>query len=121
MGESIVLKVELEMPEIFKDIALNVRMNDVYGNGIAAWRSREMGIEIRHANYRVIELEIQQLNVFDGHYNLSLSLLDNNQVIDFHDSILNLEIVPSELEIFGGMAVSKSHNIIYTPARWAIY
>lgn len=118
MGEDIKIRVELDIRENFENLGMNVRMNDVYGNGIAAWRTSEMGIEIK--NNEVVELTIQNLNVFDGNYNFSISILNNKETIDYVDARLNMEIIPYELEVFGNKSVNRSNNLIYTPAVWKV-
>ena len=120
MGEKIKLRIELDIQESFNDLGINVRMNDVYGNGIAAWRTSEMGIELDSTS-KIIELIIDKLNVFDGIYNFSLSLNNGLSTIDFLDGIISIEIIPSELQIFGGKSVNKSYNLIYTPCEWKQY
>lgn len=116
MGEKIKLGIELDLVEKFENLHLNVRMNDVYGNGIAAWRTSEMNVQLGNVNY--VELIITGLNVFDGNYNFSMSVLNNKETIDFIDGLVKIEIVPSELEIFGFRFIQKSNNLIYTPAQW---
>lgn len=116
MGEKIKLGIELDLKERFENLNINVRMNDVYGNGIAAWRTSEMDVKLENESY--VELIISGLNVFDGNYNFSLSILNNKETIDFIDGLVNIEIVPSELEVFGFRSIQKSNNLIYTPAKW---
>ncbi len=116
MGEKIKLGIELDLKERFENLNINVRMNDVYGNGIAAWRTSEMDVKLGNESY--VELIISGLNVFDGNYNFSLSILNNKETIDFIDGLVNIEIVPSELEVFGFRSIQKSNNLIYTPAQW---
>ncbi|SUP53621.1 Teichoic acids export ATP-binding protein TagH [Weeksella virosa] len=116
MGEVIRVRIKLNLFEDFENLSINVRLNDVYGNGIAAWRTAEMGVEI---NSDLIELEIIGLNVFDGNYNFSISLNTNYETIDLLQSIVNVEILETKLDIFDGKSVKKSHNLIYTPAIWS--
>ncbi len=116
MGEDIRMGIELDLQENFENLNINVRMNDVYGNGIAAWRTSEMDVELKNKNY--VELIINDLNVFDGNYNFALSILNHKQTIDFIDGLVKIEIIPAELEIFGNKSVQKSNNLIYTPAKW---
>src|SRR5690606_37214578 len=73
MGEKIKLGIELDLKERFENLNINVRMNDIYGNGIAAWRTSEMDVKLENESY--VELIISGLNVFDGNYNFSLSIL----------------------------------------------
>ncbi|CAM3340617.1 ABC transporter ATP-binding protein [Empedobacter stercoris] len=118
MGENIKLCIELDLREIFDNLNVNVRLNDVYGNGIAAWRTSEMNIKLRNINY--IELIIENLNIFDGNYNFSIAILNDKETVDYVDNVINIEIIPSELEIFGNKSIQKSNNLIYTPATWII-
>ncbi|MNF85301.1 Teichoic acids export ATP-binding protein TagH [compost metagenome] len=121
MGNDIKVRIELNIIELFDNLSVNVRMNDVYGNGIAGWRMKEQGIQfnVKEKTKTMVDLIIQKLNVFDGVYNFSISLTNGNEVIDFIDNIINFEIIPAENEMFGKV-VSKSYNLIYTPNEWKI-
>lgn len=121
MGEKVRVRLKFELHESFGDLGVNVRMNDVYSTSIAAWRTREMGIKI-HPNGKELTADVvlRDLNVFDGLYNLSYSLTNGKETIDYMDSAVSFEIVPAEVKMFGNNIVSKSHNLIYTPADWEI-
>ncbi|WP_165043412.1 ABC transporter ATP-binding protein [Dysgonomonas sp. ZJ709] len=118
MGENIGIRISFSIPETLNDLGVTVRMNDIYSNGIAAWRTKETGFTIDYKKDLSLYLEINNLNVFDGIYNLSFSLVNGKETIDFLDNAISFEIVASELEIFGGRAMTKSHNLIYTPCKW---
>lgn len=119
MGEDIKVRMTFKMLENFNDLGITLRMSDVYGSGIAAWRTKEMGVKLNadKEDYTV-DIIISGLNVFDGFYNLSFSMINGRDNIDIMGSVLSFEIIPAEVEIFKGNAVIKSHNLIYTPAQW---
>jgi lipopolysaccharide transport system ATP-binding protein len=123
MGDDIKVRIVFDMQEKFDDLSVNLRMNDVYGVGIAGWRTREMGIKMEPKGKEMqVDVIIKNLNVFDGFYNLSLSLThqgERNTVVDFVESMIAFEIIPAEIELFGNI-IAKSHNLIYTPAQWTI-
>lgn len=118
MGEDIIIKLNLDLPEFFDDLNVNVRMNDNYDNGIAGWRTSEMGVKIIHEKEKQVELKIKDLNVFDGNYNFSISILNGKETIDYQDSVISIEIIPGEIEIFTKEVIGRSKNLIYTPAEW---
>ena len=118
MGEKICIKISINIFERFDNLGVNVRMNDSLGMGIAAWRTKEMGISLARKNDFEIQLIIEDLNVFDGKYNLSIALNQGNETVDFLDQIIGFEIIPNNNKVFNGLAVAKSHNLIYTPCKW---
>ena len=117
MGEDITLVIKVYNPEKLDNLGINVRMDDKESVQIVGWRTKEMGIKVPISNSFEVKLLIQNLNVFDGHYKFSLALLNGNEMIDFHDSVLHLEITPAEIGIFNKV-ISKSHNLIYHPCEW---
>jgi len=121
MGENIRVRMVFEMAEEFADLGITLRMDDVYGTRIAAWRTKEMGVELKSAHKElVVEMVIKNLNVFDGYYNLSFSIASGKEVIDLINSVLAFEIVPAKIEMFDGKAVTNSRTLIYTPAEWKV-
>lgn len=120
MGENIGVNIKFYIPEQLNNIGATVRMNDLYNNGIAAWRTQEAGYDIEYKKDLELFLEIEDLNIFDGIYNLSFSLVNGKETIDFIENAISLEIAPAELDIFAGKAISKTHNLIYTPCKWGV-
>lgn len=118
MGENIGIRIKFNIPEKFSNLAVSCRMNDMYNSAIAAWRTKETSYNIEYKKDLELFLEIEKLNIFDGIYNLSFSLTNGNETIDFLENIIHLEIVPAELPIFNNKVISKSHNLIYTPCKW---
>ena len=120
MGEKILLEIDLSISEKFNNLSVNVRLDDIYGTGIAAWRMREKNLFISNKQGQTkVELIISDLNIFDGIYTLSFSLSNGNEVIDSLPSLMNLEIIPADI-FDNGIAISKSLNLIYTPCEWLI-
>ncbi len=118
MGDDIGIDLECKILEPIDNININIRMNDSFGTGIAAWRTKEMGVVLKYDEKLRVRLIIKNLNVFDGIYNLSVALLAGNETIDFIDNLISFEIVPDNQAVFNGKSVSKSLNLIYTPCDW---
>lgn len=120
MGEKIGVRINFEMQEDFGDIDISVRMSDLYNVSIAAWRTNEQQVKIKSHRDLIVDLIIEDLNIFDGIYNLSLSFVKGKETIDFIENAISLEIVAHNLPIFGNKAVEKSRNLIYTPSQWIV-
>lgn len=120
MSEKISIQFDLKIHERFENLSVNVRLDDIYGTGIAAWRMREKNIFISNKLGETrVDLTINDLNIFDGIYTLSFSLSNGNEVIDSLPSVMNFEIIPADV-FDNGYAISKSLNLIYTPCEWLI-
>jgi lipopolysaccharide transport system ATP-binding protein len=118
MAEDIVVELKVVTDEPEENIGLNIRMNDSMNHAIAAWRTREIFTEPLSIKSELISRTcIKNLNVFDGQYNLSFTVIRNTEVVDYIENAVSFEIFPSEVGVFGKV-VSKTYNLIYTPSEW---
>ena len=117
MGEDILIELDITSEQDLGDFIISIRLNDSYNNKIAAWRSNELGIPLRMKNRMTVKIILKKLNIFDGIYNLSASLVKKSNVLDYIDNSMNFEIIPAPIGIFGKV-VSKDNNIIYTDSEW---
>lgn len=119
MGEEIMIRLDIELLERFNSLDVNVRLDDIYGTGIAGWRTKEVDFEIKPENNKVqIFLKIKNLNVFNGIYTLDLNVSSGLEIID-RLSDMNLEILPSKVGSFNKV-IQKTHNLIYTDCEWVV-
>lgn len=121
MGEDILVEVQIEAREPIPNLDVNIRLNNLYNVSVAAWRTKETcADEQRYFDKGIhsVFLKIKDLNVFDGKYNLSYSLFEGNEMLDFMNEAIDFEIIPEQIPIFSNQVVSKSFNLIYTPCEW---
>lgn len=120
MGEYIYINTSLSVLEPLSDVSVNIRMDDVYGNNIAAWRSQERGIKLNLKNSTEVGVCVRDLNVFEGIYNLTISLTSGKELVDLKEKIITFEIVSAPVKTFNNNIITKSLAMIYTPCDWYI-
>jgi lipopolysaccharide transport system ATP-binding protein len=120
MGEDILLEIQIDANTLINNLDINIRLNDIHNVAIAAWRTKETCVEQRKVDKGscIVFLHIKNLNVFNGIYNLSFSLIDGTETLDFMESAVYFEIFPEQVPEFSNKVIEKSYNLIYTPCLW---
>ncbi len=117
MGEDIGVIVNCYHMDILKDSGINVRMDSIEGVRLVAWRTKEFGINIPRKSELSVKLTIPHLNVFNGIYNLTFALVDGNEIVDYLESIVNIEVIPAKIDLFK-KTINKTYNIMYSHCEW---
>ncbi len=121
MGSTIKLSIQIEAKEELMNCSVNVRLNNSSQVKIAAWRSNEHNFNIDlKPGYNNIQLEILDLNIFDGIYNFSLAVFKGKEMFDLIEEAFFFEVLPNQIPLFGDKIVGKNNNLIYTPCIWQI-
>jgi lipopolysaccharide transport system ATP-binding protein len=122
MGEDILIEIQFEAFESIQNLDASIRFNTINNVGVATWRTTESCEDKLHVKKGIhsIRLQIKDLNVFDGIYNLSYSLTVGKETLDFMEGAIDFEITPEQVPVFNGKVVAKSHNLIYTPCNWML-
>ena len=65
-----------------------------------------------------IFLHIPKLNIFDGKYSLSYSLMEGVETLDYVEDAVGFEILPEQIPGLSENVITRSYNLIYTPCYW---
>jgi lipopolysaccharide transport system ATP-binding protein len=119
MGDDILIEIQIAICRSITNLDVSIRLNNVYNIAVAAWRTKETYPKQKKMNKGVqsVLLHIRGLNVFDGIYNLSYSLAEGNEILDFMEDAIDFEILPEKVDCFTDQ-VAKCYNLIYTPCSW---
>jgi lipopolysaccharide transport system ATP-binding protein len=121
MGEDILVELQFDVFTPIDNIDIMVGMTDSQNVRIAVWSTRETCNEERRMGKgrHSVLLQINQLNVFNGFYNLTLSLLDGIEGLDDIRDGISFEIIPSLIKNCSNQVISKNNALLYTPCKWA--
>jgi lipopolysaccharide transport system ATP-binding protein len=120
MGEDILVELQFDVFTPIDNLDIMVGMTDSQNVRIAVWRTRETCNEERRMKKgrHSVLLQINRLNVFNGFYNLTLSLLNGIEGLDDIRDGISFEIIPSLINDYSNQVISKNNALLYTPCKW---
>ncbi|MCL4123726.1 UNVERIFIED_CONTAM: hypothetical protein GTU68_059107 [Idotea baltica] len=124
-GDSISFKVVIENKKHIRNPVLSLRLSDLNNVNIITWRSNdfiESPIPIGLSENFSVRIEMTNLYLLNGLYNVSIGLADGKEILDTKIKQCNIEILPSKPNSsFNIITKEKSTNsLIYVPAKWTI-
>lgn len=118
MGADLMLDLEFECQAQILDPSIAVRLHTPMAYDICAWRTEETYGDLPVASTGgKVRLTVPRLTLLPGSYCISLALRSGNQLLDYVEDVLQLEVIPRDVYHTGKLPASK-RGIMYTPCVW---
>jgi hypothetical protein len=121
MGGSVVVELSFTAEEPMERPFVWVKLHTLLGQDIVAWRTQDSYGEmdpIRRGG--VIRLHIRDLNLVEGLYNFAIGLKDGEELVDYVDNALAIEVTPKKMDTVDDVSPARGRELIYTPCHWDI-
>jgi len=122
MGEDFTIRIRIDCFTKINALGVNVRVSTIDGVNLCAFRARESydGLITVDKGEVAVLIRVQNPNLFNGTYQISLSIDESNQVIEHYESCLCFYIIPSQVPCFPQKIVSSENTLVFMKSEWMI-